>query len=221
MPRLPLNYVPDVVQRLHDQIKAHQFALVENEVATWTLAEIIMAGYDQRPTSFKIIMDGYSNMTTNDSVEVRGQTAIDYEHGSEIGPDANREEGSSIEHAVKDVLYHLLARLDRAPNTRRQLELSPQIADYALRLHELLKAKSNTQQQRTIYYVLELPNEVPGPKGHKREFLIQVISEVCRLVPQLILVELAPFQKHAGETELEWYVRCIQTDVRLTLTHGE
>ena len=67
---LPLNYAPGVIHRLYEQLAADQLGLVENEVATRTLAEIIMAGYDQKPAKFAAFTDG--------DPDVRGQTALDY-----------------------------------------------------------------------------------------------------------------------------------------------
>ncbi len=76
---LPLNYAPGVIQRLYERLAADQLGLVENEVTTRTLAEIIMAGYDQQPARFAVYTDG--------NPDVRGQTALDYYDGPEVGPD--------------------------------------------------------------------------------------------------------------------------------------
>ena len=52
---LPLNYAPDLIHRLREQsADSPLVGLIENEVATQTLAEIIMAGYDRQPATFVV-----------------------------------------------------------------------------------------------------------------------------------------------------------------------
>jgi hypothetical protein len=45
-----LNDAPHVVDHLFAETRDKRLALVEGEVATRTLAEIIMAGYDEQPS---------------------------------------------------------------------------------------------------------------------------------------------------------------------------
>lgn len=201
---LPLNYVPDIVRDLREQIEAHQFGLVENEVATWTLAEIIVAGYDQRPAAFQVMTDG----------GVRGRTAIDYDHGPEVGPGDRASEMLDLLPAVRDVLHHLLARLDAVPPFGRQVDLRRQVEGYAIHLQGVLRAERRLQKQRSLYYVLKLPGETPEPEWRKREFLKRVIREVGQRVPQLVFVELSPYQKDARESEVDRYIQRIQKDFR-------
>ncbi|ETW92516.1 MAG: hypothetical protein ETSY1_43280 [Candidatus Entotheonella factor] len=52
---LSLNYAPAMVRRLQAQVALNQFGFVENEIATRTAAEIIMAGYDQKPAQFVVL----------------------------------------------------------------------------------------------------------------------------------------------------------------------
>ncbi len=49
---LPLNYAPGAARQLSERMTKEQFGLLEDEVSTRTLAEIIMAGYDQKPAKF-------------------------------------------------------------------------------------------------------------------------------------------------------------------------
>jgi hypothetical protein len=204
---LPLNYVPDLVQSLY-QLKEQQFGLVEGEASTWSLAEIIMAGHDQAPARFKMVEGA-----------LQGLTAKDYDEGPEVGPGEIGAEMTGVLPAVRDVLYHLLARLDVTPQNTGNADVSRQIDDYVVRLKELLRAESNIiriragnnmNRPRTIYYVLKKMPEA----DKKREFLKVVLGEVYKRVPQLVFIELAPFQKYEQETEVEQYLKYIQEDVR-------
>jgi hypothetical protein len=203
---LPLNYVPDVIKRLHQQVDEDGLGLVENEVVTRTLAEIIMAGYEQKPAVFEVFADSAGS--------VRGSTALSYDPGPEVGPGDLGVNTSGLQHAVRDLFCHLLALLDVTPQHTSHANLTREIDDYAMRLQEILRAERTfNKNERSLYYVLKLPREDP-----KRAFLKQVLNAVCKLVPQLFFVELAPFQKHPGESEMDRYIQHI---VRLVRTQND
>lgn len=204
---LPLNYVPDVIKRLHQQVDEDGLGLVENEVVTWTLAEIIMAGYEQKPAVFEVFADSAGS--------IRGSTALSYDPGPEVGPgDLGANTSGLQQHAVRDLFRHLLALLDVTPQHTSHANLNREIDDYAMRLQEILRAERTfNKNERSLYYVLKMPQEEP-----KRAFLKQVLNAVCKLVPQLFFVELAPFQKHPGESEMDCYIQRI---VRLVRTQNE
>lgn len=200
---LPLNYVPDVIQALRQQVNEHRFGLVENEATTWTLAEIIMAGYDQKAAEFKLLANG----------TVRGQTAVDFENGPEVGPGNVGDDTSAVLLAAKDVLFDMLARLDATPPNTGDSNIGRVVAFYSRRLNGVLTAERNMHpRKRAIYYVLKLPNE-----SAEREFLRKVLSLVCREVPRLVFLELASFEKHEQESEVERYIQRIQKEVRARL----
>jgi hypothetical protein len=201
---LPLNFAPNVIQQLRQQIDEDHFGLVENEVTTWTLAEIIMAGYDQKPTTF-VVQQGRR--------DPRGKTSTPYNPGPEIGPDiAESGHIDNVSLAVRDVLYHLIDLIDEAPQFESHINVKLQIDEMVGILTELLNADHNIQQ-RHLYYVLRLP-----PQGSpKRAFQIEVIRHICQQIPLLMFVELAQIRKHEGEREIARYIHHIQEDVRLQL----
>ncbi|MGE3536191.1 MAG: hypothetical protein AB7N91_01995 [Candidatus Tectimicrobiota bacterium] len=205
---LPLNYAPGVIQHLQAQLAAHQLGLIDNAVATQTLAEIIMAGYDQQPARFVPLAEG--------STEVRGKTALDYSDGPEEGPGQ-----AGVQPAVYSLLHELLGRHDTLlglparPVMRTQAspqqgaELERLIKDSAVRLSGALTSIRKMSGGRTVYCVLRLP-----PEGTpERDFRKQVLSEVRRHVQQLIFVELMPTAIDAREFEVGTYIkaRVIQT----------
>jgi hypothetical protein len=196
---LPLNYVPDIVQRLSAQVETAGFGLVENEVVTWTLAEIILAGFDRKPTLFKVLSDG----------SVRGQAALDYDVGPVPGPGDMPGQTSGLRYAVRDVLLHLLALLEATPQRQGGVDVESEIRDYAGRLRESLKAERTFNGERCTYFVMKLPEE-----SHKRVFHKEVLAEVGTCVPQLFFVELAPYQTRPGEAEMDHYIRRIVRTVR-------
>lgn len=204
---LPLNYAPSVMQRLQDQLASNQFGLVENEVATRALAEIIMAGYDRHPAKFVLSTDSNSG--------VRGKTALDYYDGPESGP--------SVLPAVCNFLCDLVALLDTLwdipyrPRSRdtasaqSEVELQRMMDHYVVQLRGVLTGASEVYRGRTVYCVLQLP---PGGTP-ERDFCKQVITEGRRriidkapeLERQLIFVELSQTPTDIREFKIEAYVK--------------
>jgi len=204
---LPLNYAPGVIHRLYEHIAADQFGLVDNEVATRTLAEIIMAGYDQKPAKFAAFADG--------STDIRGQTALDYCDEPEEGPGHAESEGSRELRAVCNLLYDLLALQDtlwgapyhplhrKTPSAQSEVELHRMIQDAAIRLRGALTGVSKSHRGRTVYCVLPLP-----PEGTpQRDFRKRVIGVVHHHVPLLIFVELMQTPTDEREFEVGAYIK--------------
>ena len=202
---LPLNYAPDVIQRLQQQVGDDRLRLVEQQVSTRTLAEIIMAGYDQAPAKFVEI--------TEETEDVTGQAAIDYTDGPEVGPAEPGSATTALLRAVRDLLYDLLARLGgnllSASSSHSDTTLSRDIDSYTIQLRGGLRAHRNIRNRRTIYCVLKLPEEAP-----KRELRKAILSEVGKKVPQLVFVELMSVQTDDREFEVAYYIRHIQKNVR-------
>jgi hypothetical protein len=192
---------------LQDQLAAKQLGLVENEVATRTLAEIIMAGYDQQPTKFALYTDR--------NLDVRGQSALDYYDGPEAGP--------SMLPAVCNFLCDLVALLDTlwgmpyrqqsrdTASAQSDAELRRMIDGYVIRLRGALTGASKIYRGRTVYCILKLP-----PEGTlERDFCKQVIAEGRKRVidkapdleRQLLFVELLQTPTDAREFEVEAYVK--------------
>ena len=202
---LPLNYAPDVVQRLHQQVGDDQLRLVEQEVSTLTLAEIIMAGYDQKLARFVEVPEGIE--------DVPGLAAIDSVDGPEVGPAEPGSETTALMRATRDLLYDLLARLGEKPlsssGDHSDANLNRDIDGNASQLRGVLRAESNIRHRRTIYCVLKLPEEAP-----KREFRKEILSEVGKRAPQLVFVELMPVHTDDREFEVARYIKHIQKDIR-------
>ena len=210
---LPLNYAPGVIHRLYEHIAADQFGLVDNEVATRTLAEIIMAGYDQKPAKFAAFADG--------STDIRGQTALDYCDEPEEGPGHAESEGSRVLRAVCNLLYDLLALQDtlwgapyhplhrKTPSAQNEAELHRMIQDAAIRLRGALTGVSKSNRGRTVYCVVQLPSEGTP----QRDFRKRIIGEVHQHVPLLVFVELMQTPTDEREFEVGAYItaRVIRT----------
>lgn len=204
---LPLNYAPGVIHRLHEQLAADQLGLIESAVATRTLAEIIMAGYDQQPAKFVACTDG--------NTDVRGETALDYPDGPEEGPGQAGAESISVLREVRNLLYDLLDRRDTLlggtsrtqPRTtasaRSEAELQVEIQDYATRLRGALRFVSKRHRGRTVYCLLKLPSE----NNPQRDFRKRVLGEVRTHVPQLLFVELMERATEDREFEVGEYYR--------------
>lgn len=134
---LPLHYAPGVMHRLQAQLAADQLGLLESEVSTRTLAEIIMAGYDQQPARFATLTDGQANM--------RGATALDYDDEPEEGPGHGASQRISVLRGVRNLLSDLLALHDtllggtasppssRIASAQSEAEVQAEIDDYAPR----------------------------------------------------------------------------------------
>lgn len=201
---LPLNYAPDSIRRLAERIGKDQFGFVEDEVSTRTLAEILMAGYDQQPAKF-------SGLT--DDGDLRGHSAIEYQEGPEEGLGDPQAATLGVLRAARNLLRDLLAMKGTLSWSSNQLRrprlgeseedgLRRELNDFAISLRGALKGV-NTIAKRTSYCVLRLPEESP-----EREFRIQVLREVSRQVPQLIFVELAPPNlEREREFEVQAYMK--------------
>lgn len=201
---LPLNYAPDSIRRLAERIGKDQFGFVEDEVSTRTLAEILMAGYDQQPAKF-------SGLT--DDGDLRGHSAIEYQEGPEEGLGDPQAATLGVLCAARNLLRDLLAMKGTLSWSSNQLRrprlgeseedgLRRELNDFAISLRGALKGV-NTIAKRTSYCVLRLPEESP-----EREFRIQVLREVSRQVPQLIFVELAPPNlEREREFEVQAYMK--------------
>ena len=204
---LPLNYAPGVVQGLQDQLTSYQLGLIDNMVSTRTLAEIIMAGYDQQPARFVPLADGHT--------DVRGRTAIDCSDAPEEGPGDVASERLGVLRAADTLLRDLLALKDTllgmkarplertlAP-AQHEAELERMIRGNAIRLGGALLGVSKSQNFRTVYGVLRLP-----PEGTpEREFRKRVIAVVREHIPSLIFVELMQTPTTMQEYEVETYVQ--------------
>lgn len=199
---LPLNYAPWAIQRLRDQLDEESFGLIEDEVSTRTLAEIIMAGYDQQPAKFVPLSDG--------SAEVRGKTALDYPEGP--------EEGLDILGMAHSLLSDLVARQDTlvgapqrplvrtAENPRSEAELLHKIAANAKRLGGTLTGVSKMSRGRTVYCVLPAPQK--APERDVRKQVLRVVQEHLQPhVQQFIFVELMENPTDARESEVGAYIK--------------
>lgn len=191
------------IHRLREQLARDTVGLVENEVATRTLAEIIMAGCDQQATLFAKFRDGDSS--------VRGQTALDYSDGPEEGPSDSGAERSNVLREARNFLYDLLALKDKVlgnwkPSAQRRTAsdggVEQEIEDYAVRLRGPLTAISRMNHGRTVYCVLRLPTE-----ASQRDFHKEVLSEVRQRVPQMVFIELVPDPTDEREFEIEAYIQ--------------
>lgn len=203
---LPLNYAPHIIHRLREQLAKDSVGLVENEVATRTLAEIIMAGYDQQATRFAKFRDSDRH--------VRGRTALDPHDGPEEGPSDSSTEMSNVLREVRNFLYDILAEKDNVLMDRKKAsrsrpaspasdsDVKQEIEDYASRLRGPLTAISRMHHGRTVYCVLQLPVE-----ESQRDFRKKVLREVRQRVPQLIFVELMPAPKDDSELEIDTYIQ--------------
>jgi hypothetical protein len=197
---LPLKYIPDVVENLRTQMAQNGCCLVEQEVTTWSLAEIIMAGYEQKTALFRVHNTGI----------LRGKTAEDGEEGPPVGPGNHSAAVSGSRYAVREMLVHLLACLGATPQRMGPPDVEQDITEYARRLEEVLKARqAYNRHKRRTYFVLQLPDDKDG-----RDFLKEVLDDVGRNVPGLFFIELAISQKHQGEWEIDQHLRHIVQDIR-------
>jgi len=205
---LPLNYAPNAIHHLRKQIDEERFGLLEDEVTTKALAEIIMAGYDGQPAKFATLTDEQDN--------IRGIVALDYNSGPEVGPSEPGAEMMNVMRGTKSLLYDLLALLGSTPQVTPDIspDVSRVVDEYADRLQSIVRARRHRhQRRRTMYCVLKLPDE-----PRKRYVRKQVIRAVCERVSQLVFVELIPFQKDKREAEIADHLDYIQKQVRLIRT---
>lgn len=193
---LPLNYAPQVIHHLAEQVTGNRFRLVEDEIATRTAAEIIMAGYDQQPAKF---------VGLTDDNDLRGQVALDYLKEPVVGPGEKPSAMLGVLRTVRDCLIDLVTlhgktfrNLSNRPDITGNDEAAVRrdIEKYTNQLSGMLRMRGNLEG-RTIYCVLKLPEDL-----HERAFRLEVLREVSRCVPKLIFIELAPSYSER-ESELQ------------------
>lgn len=158
---LSLNYAPSVVRRLLAQVAHNQFGFVENEVATRTAAEIIMAGYDRKPAKFVMLSD--------ERRSIQGSPALNAHPAPEQGVS---ELGSEVALllAVRSEIFGLLSETDRVfgrsaragqqpgTDTIDMDALKQEIQNYAGQLRAALNAfRRGRLRGRRMYCVLTLP----------------------------------------------------------------
>lgn len=211
---LPLNYAPQVIDFLQDQVKQNKLGLVGvNHVATLTIAEIIMAGFDQKPATFVTVETGDDR--------VRGRPALVPLDGPEEGFDVGAD--LTIKREVRNFLLDLIACKDATlsgvehlqsrptAEVRSESNLDQDITRYAAKLRGSLRAVRQHYENRTIYCVLK-PLEEPSPQAFRHK----VLEQVHKHVPSLVFVELVPWnQVDDREFEIEQHV-----DLRVRLIHA-
>lgn len=205
---LPLNYAPDVIEQLRAQITTNRFGLIEERVIAATLAEIIMAGYDQKHAIFEA--------RSANGVGWRGPTALEYFQPPEDGWENIESESLNLLQAVHHFLYDLLQRLGRLPAQTKlpqnETDLHKAIDDYVGRLQSILRAKTKSYR-RTVYCVLQMPED-----PQQREFHTRMLQDIGRRLSQeaaFVFVELASRQHDTRESEVLEYVEDIQQHFRL------
>ena len=203
---LSLNYGSSIVRRLQAQVAHNKFGFVENEIATRTAAEIIMAGYDQKPAQFVVLSDA--------DPRPQGRPALSPHAAPEQGiGDLNSD--TSLLLAVRSDLIELLSEKDRVlglpAQIRRRSVASPvddktleaEIQTYATQLRGALNAfRRGVHRGRRMYCVLTLPEE-----GAQRDFRKRVLRKICEYIPDLVFVELIANPTDEREYEVETYVQ--------------
>ena len=191
---LPLNYAPDVIRRLQEQLSQGKLGIVTDEVATRTLAEIIMAGYEQSPAKYIEV----ARRRTND---IPGRTALDYQEDPESGP--------SVLSRVRDMLCDLAALQDSIwgleveqarRNDGRELsdaELTQDIEGYVNTLQAAIETAPDIHEGRRLYCVLGPPKDEPH-----RDARLRVLEKIAEYLPDLLFVELRD-NKNADKQELK------------------
>jgi hypothetical protein len=213
---LPLNYAPHTSELLRDQVEQKKLGLVGvSSVATLTIAEIIMAGFDQKPAMFVTLDAG--------DERIRGRAALVPPVGPEDGL-SDLDSDIVIKQEVKNFLLDLIASKDAALSGLAQLQshrtdevrhgddLDREITGYANKLRGSLRAVRKHYQERTIYCVLKLPEE-----PRQRAFREKILHRVQQHVPSLVFVEQVPWDQ-AGDREFE-IEQQVELRVRLIHTH--
>ncbi len=208
---LPLNYAPHVIQRLREAVGEQRLGWVEGEVSTRTLAEVIMAGFDQQPTTFA---------TVTATQQVRGQVAFDYVDVPEEGPSEPGDD-RALRKAVRNFMHDLVALkshilsgeaaplLEGRHQQRPDADLDREITGYAKQLRGALKGLSAIHVGRTIYCVLAPPSDVA-----QRVLRKQMLHMVHDYIPELMFVELVPLdQANEDEFQVEVYVQACLTHI--------
>ena len=182
------------------QVAQSGCGLVEQEVTTWSLAEIIMAGYEQKAALLNVQKSGI----------LRGKTAEDYGEGPPVGPGNHSAAISGDRYAVRETLLHLLTCLQATPQRTGPLDVEKDIIEYARRLEQVLKARqTHNRHERRTYFVLQLPDDKSD-----RDFLKTVLNDVGRNVPGLFFIELAIHQQHQDEWAIDQHLRYIAQHIR-------
>ena len=203
---LSLNYAPSIVRRLQAQVAHNQFGFVENEIATRTAAEIIMAGYDQKPAQFVVFSE--------DDDRPQGRPALNVHAAPEQGL-GDLGSDTSLLLAVRSDLIELLNEKDRIlglpGHARRKPVAEPaddemlalEVQTYATQLRGALNAfKRGVHRGRRMYCVLTLPQE-PA----QRDFRKKVLRKICGYIPDLVFIELIANPTDARDYEVETYVQ--------------
>jgi hypothetical protein len=114
---VPLNYSPQPIEVLHGQLNHGGLGLVDvSNIATSTIAEIIMAGFDKKPATFRLVgMD-------RDSFP--GRTALEVFDGPEVGFD-DSDPDLVIQRRVRNFLIDLVERKNVALGGRSQPQRRP------------------------------------------------------------------------------------------------
>jgi hypothetical protein len=195
---LPLNYAPHTIQQLRAQVSQGKIGLVKDEIATRTLAEVIMAGHDQRQALYIDL----SKRKTND---IPGRTAVDIPDDPEVGPELLPRVWNMVRNlaAEKDSVLGLDGEPARQgfSSERVDAKLVGEIESHAKLLRKLLrnaiKTTSKIHGGRRLYCVLG-----PLKNPDHRNARLQVLEEVAKQVPGLMFVELIEMSE-ASDLELE------------------
>ena len=189
---LPFNYIREAVSALREQIAGGGFGLVEEEVSTRSLAEILMAGYEQKATQFHVVRTG----------ALRGEASEDYGQGPPVGPGNNSAAVDGARYAVRETLVHLLTVLEAAPQHTGASDVEKDIRDYARRLQDVLSVRQSlNRHERRTYFVLQFPDD-----PYERGLLKMVLEEVSCEAPGLFFIELAQHPKHDDETRVDHFL---------------
>lgn len=208
---LPFNYAPGLIRELTEKVTKGQLGLVPDSVATHTLAEAIMAGYDGKRVKYA-------------RHSMRGETAIEVEEEPEEGPGDSRFPRLSVLRAARNFLIDLLTlkgTVLEGPKRARpgavdesEEEVLSDIRVYAQDVRGLLKSLSTLHGDRSVYCVLQLPEQADRKQVHQRAFRIEVLREVARHVRELLFVELVrSSSRRELEAELTGYLKFIHAHV--------
>ncbi len=197
---LPLNYAPAIIHDLRERSTGQQLVgLIEDKVATQTLAEVIMAGYDGQPATF-VVAGG-------EHPRLRGERALDYCDGPEEGPGVLDAEIVALR-VARNMLFDLVLLKDamqgRSPQHRgsrgetdaEQAALEGEIKAYASQLQGAVNA-ARYRDQRTLYCVLT------APEMHERASRRRVLDIIRAHVPCLFFVALIPQAQADNDVEFE------------------
>ena len=184
---LPLNYAPHTIQRLRQQLNQGKLGIVADEVATRTLAEIIMASHDELPAL-------YIDPTKRKTNDIPGQTALDYQEDPESGPDLLPRVRNMLSDMVAN--YDTVLGLEDMPvptvesKQFTEAELKQEIKAYADTLQVAIETTRDLYLGRRLYCVLNPPKDETY-----RSTRLQLLEEIAKQVPNLMFVELIASNK--------------------------